>query len=570
MGNKAQEKRSVADASAGNVTKGSADNVIDMDDNIQNLPVKQKKAGRSHSRKTDRVGSAKGIETMFRSAYRAQLDLIALAATKANIMISLNGFIASVLMVSGAFIYATVPLFLPPAIIFLITSAISIYYALWAASPGSAPQYVKFLCWARNFITGKVPFSQYKECVDSCPQEFIDGESNILVFEDFAKLSKEEYLERMRALISDHGQVYEAMSDQLYWLGIMADKKFKMLRSSYAVFRWGIILSILMFVVVKVSINFFTPPADAAGVSLAANTGISKFDHIYEPSGVEQLPDGRLVIIEDEPSRALRIVSLREDGSIAENRILDEFLIKSFRRKLNDLEGVTVDNDGYAYAITSHSRTEKGKAQRDREQLIRFRIEGNKLVEHDVYDGLGKYIQKTGLMEQAALSKRKGKLDINIEALSFDKDRQRLLIGFRDPQIDGQSVIAVLENPHDLFEKDEKPRFAGELILLDLDGGGIRSMVYDHHLEGYLLTNEVEVAGKKRQSRVWFWDGVDGHAPETVDLPGMINITNLEGITPVTVAGKPRILIISDDGNAQKKVPAHYLLLDYTHLSTQH
>ena len=567
MSNKVQEVQEMPD--------DRTDNVIGLNDGLQNESfqkesMKKKKASRPRRRKSDKSGSSKGIETMFRSAYRSQLDLIALAATKANIMISLNGFIVSVLMVSGAFIYATVPVFLPPAIVFLITSAISIYYALWAASPASAPHYACFFRWTRDFITGKAAFSEIRKCAQIHPQEFIDGESNILVFEDFAKLPKEEYLERMRELISNHGQVYEAMSDQLYWLGIMADKKFKMLRSSYAVFRWGIILSILMFLIVKFSIFLFAPPAGAGDVSLAASSGLSKFDHIYEPSGVEQLPDGRLVIIEDEPSRALRIVKLGEDGSIAENRILDEFLIKSFRRKLNDLEGITIDNDGYAFAITSHSRTGKGKTQRDREQLVRFRIEGNKLVEHDLYRGLGDYIKKTGILAQAVRSKGKGKLDINIEALSFDKDKQRLLIGFREPQIDGKSVIAILENPHGIFEGKEEPRFSDELILLDLGGGGIRSLVYDPHLEGYLLTNEVKGDGKKPQSHVWFWDRAAGQDPQTVDLPGLINMTNLEGITPVTVSGKPRILVISDDGNAQKKNPAHYLLLDYTHLSTEH
>ena len=540
-----------------------------MEDNLQKFPLKQSKAARSRSRKAGRVGSAKGIETMFRSAYRAQLDLIALAATKANIMISLNGFIASVLMVSGAFIYASAPVFLPPAIIFLVTSAISIYYALWAASPGSAPEYGRLFRWVRDFITGKAAFNEYKACVDTCSGRFIDGESNILVFEDFASLSKAEYLERMRALISDHGEVYETMSDQLYWLGTIADKKFRMLRSSYAVFRRGIILSIATFLVIKVSTYFPAVSVDAAEAPAGANIEISEFENIYEPSGVEQLPDGRLLIIEDESTRALRIVRLREDGSIEENRILDEFLIGSFRRKLNDLEGVSVDKDGYAYAITSHSLNDKGKSKGSREQLIRFRLEGNKLLEHAVFQDLGEHILKTGLMDQAAHSKGEGKLDINIEALSFDQDGRRLLVGFRDPRIDGKSVIAILENPGGIFERDEQPRFAAELILLDLGGGGIRSLAYDRNLEGYLLTNEVKVKGKKRQSRIWYWDGDARHAAEAIDLPGLINIKNLEGIAPVEVAGRPRILALGDDGNARKKVPAHYLLLDYSQLSIQ-
>ena len=54
------------------------------------------------------LGSSKAVETMFRNATRAELELIALAATKANIMISLNGLIISALMISGAFIFAQI------------------------------------------------------------------------------------------------------------------------------------------------------------------------------------------------------------------------------------------------------------------------------------------------------------------------------------------------------------------------------------------------------------------------------------------------------------------------------
>ena len=53
----------------------------------------------------DLLGTNKGVETMFRNAVRSEMELLALAATKANIMISLNGFIVSALMISGAFIF---------------------------------------------------------------------------------------------------------------------------------------------------------------------------------------------------------------------------------------------------------------------------------------------------------------------------------------------------------------------------------------------------------------------------------------------------------------------------------
>ena len=566
MRNKSHEAKRAEKDSSDNDRNVRVSNIIEMDDSLPGLPRKQKKMARSYARKTAKTGSPKAIETMFRSAYRAQLDLITLAATKANIMISLNGFIASLLMVSGAFIYATVPMFLPPAIIFLVTSAISIYYALWAASPASAPDRAGLFRWVRNFLCGRAAFMDYRECIDTGTRQFVDGESNILVFEDFANLSKDEYLQRMRLLISDQSEVYEAMSDQLYRLGIIADKKFRMLRSSYAVFRWGIILSILMFLIVKVFPDIFPPPASAETPSQQTSLGVSKFEHIYEPSGVVQLPDGRLLIVEDESSRGLSIAHLMEDGSIVENRILDKNISDAFRKMPNDLEGVSIDNDGYIYAITSHSRSSKGKAKLDREQLIRFRIEGNKLVKHAVFHGLRDYIEKSGLLNRAVFSKAR-KLDINIEAMSFDRQGQRLLIGFRNPQINGKSVIVVLENPRGIFENGEEPRFSEELILLNLVGGGLRSLEYDHNLEGYLLANEVKLSDGKWYSRIWYWDGSSGQNPKNIDLPGMINVTNLEGITPVTIAGKTLILVTSDDGDKEKEMPAHYLLLDYNQLS---
>ena len=54
---------------------------------------------------SDLLGTNKGVETMFRNAVRSEMELLALAATKANIMIALNGFIVSALMISGACIF---------------------------------------------------------------------------------------------------------------------------------------------------------------------------------------------------------------------------------------------------------------------------------------------------------------------------------------------------------------------------------------------------------------------------------------------------------------------------------
>ncbi len=201
-----------------------------------------------------RKQESRSVETMYRNAYRAELDLIALAATKANIMISLNGFIISALMISGGFIYASSPLLLLPAALFLFTSALSVYFALLAASPEQIGTLGKVRVWLRALVRRE---TSPRACARDWARymrrepEFVDGVSNILVYEDRAKLSEAVHRRKMRELRDDREAIYDRMSDQLHWLGRMASAKFRMLDASYGVFRWGLVLSVSAFLGIK-------------------------------------------------------------------------------------------------------------------------------------------------------------------------------------------------------------------------------------------------------------------------------------------------------------------------------
>ncbi len=515
-----------------------------------------------------KIGSAKGVETLFRNAYRAELDLLTLAATKANIMISLNGFIVSALMISGGFIYASTPLFFMPAILFLFTSATSIYFALSAASPDATPIYTRITVWIRDIFKGKTNVSSFRSHIMS-NQNFIDGQSNILIYEDRAKLSKSEYLTRMHDLLGDQEQIYEKMSDQLYWLGIMTDRKFRMLRISYSVFRWGIILSILVMLGVK-SYDHLLPPVTSGIPAHLMSVSISKFEDIYGPSAAQQLTDGRLLIVEDEPTRALSIAEFGSDGNLQENPLLSIFLLTSFKTRLNDLEGIAIDSNGYIYIITSHSRTKKGKRKQDREQLIRFKIKDNNVTDVGSYTELINQLKESGVLEKALINSFDKQIsfnEINIEALSFDKDKQKLLIGLRAPLIDGKSIIITIDNPNAIFEHNEPAKFANDLTLLDLNNGGLRSLNYVPYLGGYLMANEVTKENGKKKSQLWYWKGLPDHKPQPIKLPDMINLKNVEAMTPVTINGEHRLLLLSDDGKLKHKKQAHYILLEYNQLS---
>ncbi len=517
-------------------------------------PIEKKKK----KKKTSPYG--KGVETMYRNAYRAQLDLISLAATKANIMISLNGFIVSILMVSGSFIFVNDPGFLVPAVIFLLTSASSIYFALTSASPEAPEKRKSLVSCLFAFVTGKVTLREISDYRYLPKDRFDRQNSNILIFQDYAKVSKQVYLDCMDELISDPDKLYAKMSDQLYYLGKVADKKFTSLRYSYSIFRWGLLLSITVFLVIKTLYLVF-PHTSIASSDIIINSGIKQFEKIYEPSGIQSMLDGRLVVIEDEASQALHILDIRQDGSFKENKRLSQKLMKSFKTKLNDLEAVTLGPEGYIYAITSHQQNLSGERSADREQFIRFKIEGNKVIDVGNYGRLTDDIEKSGILGPVDEQGNGGIANINIESICFDRDGN-LMIGFRGPLNGEKTIIGILENPSDIFEYKTRPIIAQKPLLLDLLGGGIRAMSYDKILKGYLISNEIYGVGsnKKNRSQILFWDGDDAHRIDRMAQPGLKNI---EGITSVRFGDNTRIMLSSDDGKKAKNKAASYLYLKY-------
>ena len=317
------------------------------------------------------------------------------------------------------------------------------------------------------------------------------------------------------------------------------------------------------------SIQFYFPHQhDESVQALTSNSSILKFDQIYEPSGVQQLADGRLLVIEDEPEYPLHILKPTKNGKLIENKSLNILLRIAFSNKLDDLEAITMSPDGYIYATTSHKRNKKGKRKPDREQLIRFKIDGNKVVDTGIVTNLVDAIETSGILGKVNKQGKGGLYNINIEAISFDKEN-RLMICLRNPQIDNSSIILLLENPSEIFTHKAKPIIAKSPLLLDLQGGGIRAISYNPKLNGYLLTNEIYTSGDNniKHSQISFWTGDAKHKPKPINLPSIINMNNVEGISPVTINGEQKVLFVSDNGDLKNNRAANYLLLDYHQLS---
>lgn len=291
---------------------------------------------------------------------------------------------------------------------------------------------------------------------------------------------------------------------------------------------------------------------------------------IFEPSAIQQMPDGRFLVVEDEKSRPLSLVTIGADGSV-ESTALTAGLFQMFSGfwKLDDLEGLALDRAGYVYAITSHSRDDEGDEKESREKLVRFRIDGERVVDPRVVGGLKPALTSRHAVLAAAARVRDVKADggLNIEALEMSPDQARLLIGFRSPLRDGRALIASIENPSAIFESDEAPRIAPLLDELDLGGHGIRGLSYVHTLGAYLVIGG-PTSREPASFGLWRWTGERGAPAVRLQVQGLQSLEKAEGVSTAIIDGVERIIIVSDDGNRKRGEFAHYLLLDAAQLQS--
>ena len=74
-----------------------------------------------------------------------------------------------------------------------------------------------------------------------------DKKVNLLFFGNFHKMSLVDFEWAMNEMMQDKDYLYGSMTKDLYFLGLVLDKKYKILRVTYTVFIIGIIVSVISF-----------------------------------------------------------------------------------------------------------------------------------------------------------------------------------------------------------------------------------------------------------------------------------------------------------------------------------
>lgn len=298
-------------------------------------------------------------------------------------------------------------------------------------------------------------------------------------------------------------------------------------------------------------------PLDAAAQDLSGLGERLPLNGTYEPSGIIQLPDGRMIVVEDEKEAAIHLLTPRDGGAFTGTPLR----IETSSGLLDDLEAIAMGKDGYVYAITSHARTAAGKRLDTREKLVRFKVEGDRAVASELLTSLRDRMASLHeeISEAATLRDTDDDDHLNVEGLAYDHAGDRLLIGLRGPVIDGNAVVLVIPDPETAFAGGRSAIFSDQLIFLDLDKGGIRAMAHDAELGGFLIVSRREKKGRK--FKLWFWDGDSDQRPRRLRPGKKIDLAKAEGVTPIHINGTDQIMLVFDTGQRSKGKNGQYMLL---------
>ena len=168
----------------------------------------------------------RGVETMFRVALKNHMTLSNIADTKANILLSVNAIVVS-LALSNLLPKLDNPsneYLIIPTVVFIIFTVASIVLSILATRP--------------NVTEGK--FNK---------DDVANKKVNLLFFGNFHQMKLNDFEWGISEMMQDRDYLYGSLTKDLYFLGLVLNRKYKILRLTYTVFMIGIILSVAAFAI---------------------------------------------------------------------------------------------------------------------------------------------------------------------------------------------------------------------------------------------------------------------------------------------------------------------------------
>ena len=202
--------------------------------NVDKGQLEVEDAEKEQIRKKTGKDFGRGVDTVYRVTLQNHMNFSSIADGKANMIISINTLVLSIIITAGSAgvsidtsFFSNLKLFAIPIIVLMLSSLAAIIFAVLSAIPKVS----------QNIFS--------KEDLES-------HKVSMLYFGNFLQLKKHEFVEYLRDLKEDQEILYDDLSKDLYSLGQVLLRKYRLLTLSYRVFIGGLIASVGTLLVILI------------------------------------------------------------------------------------------------------------------------------------------------------------------------------------------------------------------------------------------------------------------------------------------------------------------------------
>lgn len=184
--------------------------------------IEEQKKAEEKKKKEKENQTERGISTVFRIMANNHAALSQMADSKANILISVNSIILSIVISTLFSKLDTYESLKYPIGCLVIVNVTSIVFSILATRP--------------NVTAGK--FTK---------DDIQNKKTNLLFFGNFHQMSLPDYDWAMTEMLNDKNYLYSSMIKDNYFLGVVLSKKYRYLRIAYSIFMYGLVVTFLAF-----------------------------------------------------------------------------------------------------------------------------------------------------------------------------------------------------------------------------------------------------------------------------------------------------------------------------------
>ena len=183
---------------------------------------KSKSLTKQRKQEIKHINVGRGVQTMYKTTYNTHNNLSALADHKANLMLSINTIMISIIFSMLVPQLNNSPQLILPTVVLMTVCLTSIIFATLSTRP--------------KVTTGEVTLDDIR-----------NKRSNLLFFGNFYNMKLEDFQWGMMEMIKDSDFQYSSMTRDLYYLGKVLAQKYRYLTYCYNIFMFGMILSVILF-----------------------------------------------------------------------------------------------------------------------------------------------------------------------------------------------------------------------------------------------------------------------------------------------------------------------------------